>query len=129
MKRFIPVLFLISMTGCSGSNDNEVENINKALTTMLKFEDALGKYRVDASAYPASSEGLSALVKKPESASVWKGPYLEGDLPFDPWGNPYIYEHGAGIYRIVSAGPDGDLGSADDLETKTKIEEDEAVEG
>jgi general secretion pathway protein G len=126
MKRMIPVLILVFVAGCSGSDDSQVENINQALTTMLKLEDALASYRIDVSSYPASSDGLSALVKKPNSADVWNGPYLESGLPLDPWGNPYVYEHGAGIYQIVSAGPDGELSSDDDLETRNKVVDDES---
>jgi type II secretion system protein G len=122
MKRMIPVLILVFVAGCSGADNDQVENINQALTTMLKLEDALASYRIDVSSYPASSDGLSALVEKPKAADVWNGPYLESGLPLDPWGNPYVYEHGAGIYRIVSAGPDGELSSDDDLETRNKVD-------
>ena len=95
---------------------------------MLKFEEALAVYRFDVSTFPASSEGLGALTKAPKSATNWNGPYYEGEIPLDPWGNPYLYEHGAEIYQILSAGPDGDLGSDDDLVTKRTIESDEPVE-
>jgi prepilin-type N-terminal cleavage/methylation domain-containing protein len=34
----------------------------------------------------------------------------------DPWGNPYYYQSlGGGLYCIISAGPDGVLGTDDDL--------------
>jgi prepilin-type N-terminal cleavage/methylation domain-containing protein len=34
----------------------------------------------------------------------------------DPWGNPYYYQSlGGGLYCIISAGPDGELGTDDDL--------------
>ncbi len=55
---------------------------------------ALKLYRLDNSSYPASDQGLAALVKKPERGDIprnWKaGGYLE-KLPVDPWGTEYQY--------------------------------------
>ena len=56
-----------------------------------------------------SSEGLTALVQKPEGAASWKGPYLKTNtVPNDPWGRAYVYvspgQHGA--YDITSLGAD-----------------------
>lgn len=121
MKRPILLLMVIAIAGCSKSED-QVQNINKALTTMLKFDQALAVYRLDQSGYPTTDNGLQALVESPASATNWNGPYLEGSLPLDPWGNPYAYEHGAEIYRITTAGPDGEFGSHDDMETKQEVE-------
>jgi general secretion pathway protein G len=71
---------------------------------------ALDLYFLDNGRYPTSSEGIGALVRKPGSAAQWNGPYLKsGDVPKDPWGNPYVYRvpgHG-GPYDILSLGPDG----------------------
>ncbi|MCW5593536.1 MAG: type II secretion system major pseudopilin GspG [Burkholderiales bacterium] len=55
---------------------------------------ALKLYRLDNGFYPATDQGLAALVQKPASAPVpnnWKqGGYLER-LPKDPWGSDYQY--------------------------------------
>jgi general secretion pathway protein G len=55
---------------------------------------ALKLYRLDNGRYPTQDQGLTALVKKPDSEPVpnnWKeGGYLE-HLPADPWGAPYNY--------------------------------------
>ncbi len=55
---------------------------------------ALKLYRLDNGFYPATDQGLAALVQKPSSAPVpnnWKqGGYLER-LPRDPWGSDYQY--------------------------------------
>jgi hypothetical protein len=37
------------------------------------------------------------------------------ELHSDPWGNPYAYYRGEGGSAIVSAGPDGKLGTGDDI--------------
>ena len=55
---------------------------------------ALKLYRLDNGFYPATDQGLAALVQKPSSQPVpanWKaGGYLER-LPKDPWGSDYQY--------------------------------------
>jgi hypothetical protein len=38
-----------------------------------------------------------------------------GDLQ-DPWGRPWIYERRQLTYRLASSGPDGRIGTADDLQ-------------
>ena len=55
---------------------------------------ALKLYRLDNQQYPATEQGLQALVERPASAPLplnWKaGGYVER-LPKDPWGHPYQY--------------------------------------
>ena len=55
---------------------------------------ALKLYRLDNGFYPATDQGLAALVAKPSTNPVppnWKaGGYLER-LPKDPWGSDYQY--------------------------------------
>jgi len=74
------------------------------------FSAALDLYFLDAGRYPSASEGLSALVKKPEAATSWNGPYLKSNaVPNDPWGRTYVYaapgQHGP--FDITSLGPEG----------------------
>jgi general secretion pathway protein G len=74
------------------------------------FAAALDLYYLDSGTYPASGDGLSALVKKPDGAASWNGPYLKSNaVPNDPWGRPYIYvfpgQHG--VYDLMSLGPEG----------------------
>ena len=46
---------------------------------------------------------------KPRDAMNWHGPYLEKDIPLDPWGKPYIYEcpgnHNPTGYDLYATGP------------------------
>jgi len=88
---------------------------------------ALDQYRLDTGAYPAGTTGLDALVRN-SNAPNWNGPYLKkGDVPRDPWGNPYRYkccpgDHGD--YDLWSDGADGAPGgdgeNADILSWQTK---------
>jgi general secretion pathway protein G len=85
------------------------------------FSSALDLYFLDVGRYPSTSEGLAALVRRPGSASAWNGPYLKGgQVPADPWGNPYVYrspgDHGTyDIISYASDGQEGGTGSAADV--------------
>jgi general secretion pathway protein G len=70
---------------------------------------ALDQYRIDVGRYPATEQGLDALVHAPAGETKWAGPYLAKAIPKDPWGNEYRYaspgEHGE--YDLQSYGRDG----------------------
>jgi general secretion pathway protein G len=89
---------------------------SKAKAAKIQIESltsALDLYFLDTGQYPSSSEGLSALVQRPASATGWNGPYLRGNaVPRDPWGKPYAYQSPGqhGPYDIVSYGADGQQG-------------------
>ncbi len=77
------------------------------------FASALDLFFLDTGRYPAGSEGLQALVRRPGNIASWNGPYLKGGVvPPDPWGNPYVYrapgQHGT--YDLLSYGSDGTEG-------------------
>jgi general secretion pathway protein G len=73
------------------------------------FGTALDTFRLDVGRYPTTEEGLKALREKPSGVDGWQGPYLQKEIPSDPWGRPYIYkspgEHGE--YDLISYGRDG----------------------
>ncbi|GJL90720.1 MAG: type II secretion system protein GspG [Hyphococcus sp.] len=81
------------------------------------IESALDQYRLDMMNYPNTQQGLAALVTVPSDArnanSYRPGGYLRGEVPTDPWGNPYQYrfpgERG-GAYDLFSLGADGEPG-------------------
>jgi general secretion pathway protein G len=81
--------------------------------TRLQIEaltSALDLYFLDTGRYPAASEGLNALMRRPGNVNQWNGPYLKGDtVPLDPWGNPYVYRSPGerAAYEIISLGSDG----------------------
>jgi general secretion pathway protein G len=86
------------------------------------IKTALNNYREDNGVYPGS---LQELVQKSETdkATNWHGPYL-GRMPIDPWANAYVYlfpgKHNATAYDLFSAGPDGRIGTEDDIGNWTK---------
>jgi general secretion pathway protein G len=82
----------------------------KAIADMKAIEQALELYRLDSGDYPTTGQGLEALVEKPAIPPIprnWKPEgYLER-VPFDPWGNPYVYVAGGGRFTLRSHGADG----------------------
>lgn len=78
---------------------------------------ALDLYELDNGKYPATEEGLTALISEPASAVKWKGPYLKRE-PLDPWGKKYLYVSPGSHrrdYDLYSYGPDGVEGGGDDV--------------
>jgi general secretion pathway protein G len=55
------------------------------------FDKALQGYRIDTGHFPSTSQGLRALVAQPADEPRWHGPYLQNDIPVDPWGTAYQY--------------------------------------
>lgn len=89
--------------------------VKAAKIQIQSFESALDLFNLDAGRYPSTAEGLTALVRRTPGLAAWNGPYLRGgNVPNDPWNNPYLYrapgEHGA--YDIVSYGADGQEGGS-----------------
>lgn len=75
---------------------------------------ALKLYKLDNGTYPSTSQGLQALVTKPESDPKpvnWKEAYVD-QLPKDPWDRPYQYLNPGvhGTIDIFTLGADGQPG-------------------
>lgn len=89
---------------------SEEAKIKAAQTQIANFKVSLGMFEVDNGRYPTSEEGLQALVVPPANATNPHN-YLEGQLPVDPWNNPYQYRypgtHNPQGYDLFSFGPDG----------------------
>ena len=90
-----------------------------AVSQISTFGTALDAYEVDVGSYPQGKNGLSALVQQPREGTGWRGPYLQKEVPLDPWGNAYIYEcpgkQNPSGYDLNSMGPDGRAGTDDDI--------------
>ena len=101
------------------ANRGEQARQTAAKTQIGAFSTALNTFEVDNGYYPRGKDGLAALVSKPNEAANWRGPYLEGGIPNDPWGRPFLYEypgkHNTTSYDISSAGFDGREGTEDDI--------------
>jgi general secretion pathway protein G len=92
-----------------------------AQTQIELFSVALDNYRLDNGRYPTTEQGLQALRQKPVSEPVpynWRGPYLQKEIPLDPWGQPYVYRSPGDVnsttYDLLTLGRDGQPGGEDE---------------
>src|SRR5512136_1341232 len=96
----------------------EKAKFEAAKVQIRSLESALDAFKLDNGFYPATDQGLDALIKKPEAGRIpnkWReGGYLKpARIPKDPWGNEYHYYSPGNEnrqYEIISYGPDGEQG-------------------
>lgn len=96
--------------------------VQVAQTQIKMLRGALQAYRLDIGRYPSTAEGLAALMRPPpEAAAYWSGPYLDDEMPQDPWRTPYRYEYPAGnlqgfaLYSLGADSTDGGEGADADI--------------
>jgi general secretion pathway protein G len=80
-----------------------------AAIQVQQLSGALDFYRLGVGRYPSQTEGMTALVERPDGAEGWDGPYVgKKEMMVDPWGEPFRYRipgrHGA--YDLYSLGAD-----------------------
>ena len=90
-----------------------------AKSDIATLESALKLFRLDCGRYPTAKEGLKALtMDQPGLEKAWKGPYVSGKVPNDPWGHSYVYKAPRKTdldrYIIESYGSDGKPGGTGD---------------
>ncbi len=107
----------------------EEARIQVAKTQISQISSALDLYKLDNFAYPATEQGLEALVTKPsgfpEPKNWNKNGYMK-NVPVDPWNNPYQYISPGvnGPFDLYSFGPDGrEGGEGDDADIGNWITE------
>lgn len=87
------------------------------------LESALQMYKLNAGMFPTTQQGLKALVEKPSSTPVprrWV--QVMKKIQLDPWDSPYVYhfpgKKRSNDFEMISKGPDGMEGTADDLSSQ-----------
>ncbi|HZT88564.1 MAG TPA: type II secretion system major pseudopilin GspG [Stellaceae bacterium] len=107
---------LVALVGPRLFERLEGSKVTTAQTQVKMLKTALDTMRLDIGRYPDADEGLALLVKPPTDPQLkarWHGPYLEGEVPLDPWGNPYQYSPtgtGLNALTLYSYGPTGKPG-------------------
>lgn len=98
-------------------------NGKKAQADIAALDQAVEMYRLNNLTYPATADGLGALVKAPPSLTdptrYAQGGYIK-KLPKDPWGRDYKYEYpgkhgGFDIYTLGADGAEGGEGENADI--------------
>ena len=123
----------ILTVGCnereSAENIKEsAENIKKASTArqdMTEFSAILEQYKNIGGVYPSTSQGLEAFLKKPTDSPRprrWIQTLKDEEALLDPWDTKYKYQYpgskDSSRPEIMSAGPDKQFGSEDDMSSQ-----------
>lgn len=91
----------------------DTSKVQVADTQVRMLRGAIETYRLEVGRLPAADEGLGVLYTPPADERLkarWRGPYLDEQVPLDPWDNPYVYSiPGANgmPFALYSLGADG----------------------
>ncbi|MBO6564939.1 MAG: type II secretion system major pseudopilin GspG [Pseudomonadales bacterium] len=94
----------------------DVAKVQTAETQIEMLKSAVSLFYLDVGRLPTTEEGLRALVRKPDGLTFWQGPYLDDELPLDPWQNNYQYlrtKSGLSDFSLYSFGADGERGGSE----------------
>ena len=105
---------IIQTAGRGGGKQMRDGKLVQAEKGVAALAEALGRFKFHCGVYPTAEEGLVALANKSSPHAGWVGPYIEKMNP-DPWDHPYVYEPTNDPPVVLSMGPDGKRGTADDI--------------
>jgi len=96
----------------------EDSKLTQTRVNISGLKQALEMYKIDNNRYPTTEQGLKALVTKPTTDPTpvkWKQ-YMP-EIPLDGWQKEFTYicPGTKSPFEIRSAGPDGQLDTADDV--------------
>lgn len=118
------IILVIIMGLAAGSyfGQRKAAQINAARAQIGLFETPLETFNLDMNMYPTTNQGLESLRMPPAdlmNPGMWNGPYLNKEIPLDPWQRPYNYacpgRYNPNSYDVWSVGPDGVDGTDDDI--------------
>jgi general secretion pathway protein G len=99
------------------TNRSQQARETAAKADISSLETALNAFEIDNGRFPTADENLKALTQAPPTAQSWRGPYLQREVPTDPWGKPYVYkfpgQRNPSGFDLLSLGPDGREGNDD----------------
>lgn len=107
---------LASLVGPRLFSRVDTAKVQTAQAQIKLLKGALETMRLDLGEYPSVPEGLNWLASAPTDSMMalrWRGPYLDGGVPMDPWGRPYQYTppiDSRQPFQLISFGADGKLG-------------------
>jgi len=90
------ILILSAAVGFSAIKYVERARVAACRNQIETFRLALQSYFLDCGQYPTEAQNLEGLWEKPILSPVpasWNGPYVDRQIPKDPWGNDYVYKN------------------------------------
>ena len=121
---------LMALVGPRLFTQVDKSKVRAAEAQARSLRTSIDTLRLDIGRYPTAEEGLDLLVSPPldaQEAQRWYGPYLDGALPSDPWGNAYLYVVPATDERGVGSAPGIKSLGADGAEGGTGLNADVSI--
>lgn len=114
------LVILGSMVGVFIGGARKRAFTDAAKSQLNMFKGQLEQYYTDVGSFPSTQQGLVALRQMPgdlRNPNKWRGPYVNADIPLDPWGSAYEYACDGAAYQIWSPGPNmvSEQGGGDDV--------------
>ena len=102
---------LAAIVGVKTIGQGDKARRQAAWAQAANLKTSIAQFEMDVGRLPRN---LNELVIEGDEA--WPGPFLDSEeVPNDPWGNEYHMEIRGKRIRVTSPGPDGQLGTDDDL--------------
>lgn len=114
------IMTLVGLVGPRLASKAKRAKINATRIEINNIKTALGTFDVNVGRFPTTAEGLASLVTRPSGIpeASWVEKYMD-QMPKDAWGKDFKYacpsENKDKDYDLVSAGPDGQMGTSDDI--------------
>lgn len=127
----IEILVALTLLGIAGTfvagkifDQLEEGRIQATRIQLQAFEANLKEFRRKCNFYPPETDGLNALIQKPSGKECKNYPpegFLDdGVIPVDPWDTEYLYKLNGSKPEIISAGPDQEFETEDDVSSDAK---------
>jgi len=120
-----PLYYMVGTNVIDQLDKSKIENTKLQI---VQLESGLKLFKLDNGFYPDTQQGLDALITRPTRGRKPErydhNGYIEGyTIPPDQWDYSYIYygpdKTGDSLYEIISAGPDGQLNTSDDISSRS----------
>lgn len=117
MLVLVILVILASSVGFFVGNAQKNALKDSARAQIGRLETCVSGYQVDVRRLPANLSDLVAAPANLPNPSRWRGPYIKGNLPKDPWDNDYQFsvDPQNNNFTILSFGPNGIQGGGDDI--------------
>ena len=123
LEMLVVLVIIALLAGLVGVRLLSQVDRSKAVAAKAQIETLVGaleSLRADIGRLPNPDEGLGLLTAAPPEMSNWFGPYIDGEIPLDPWGRAYQFDVDAAgrefyLYTLGDDGKPGGQGASQDI--------------
>lgn len=117
MEVLLVLIILVVLAGFAIRNfTGTLENTRKQQARIMAgmISTSLKEYQLQVGSLPSSLDALHVQPSDLADPGMWVQKF-DKPVPMDPWGKPYEYKPNGSSFTLLSVGPDGQSGSADDI--------------